>query len=619
MSPHPRRVWHATMSPSVPHALAIQRAGPQRLVSVLALLALLLVSLPLLGTPGYAAGPGAGDADGRIPDRVLVRFEPQVPEHARRAAFGRVGAEEIGAIPQLDVMIGRVPEAAADRVLAALQRNPHVASAEYDVEVELEEVVPDDPWYAYQWGLRRVELPDAWSVTTGSREVSIAILDTGVSAVPDLVDKLLPGYNVLTGTTDVTDTHGHGTLSAGVAAASTDNGIGVASYCWDCMILPVKIMEGGSGTMSDLATGIVWAADNGADVISMSVSGASGTSTVANAVSYAADRGSLLVAAAGNNGDTTPRYPAAYSGVVGVAGTDSSDTLYSWSNHGSWVDVSAPGFNRSTTNSGGVSSYAGTSSATPAAAGVLGLGVSTGAAPAEVLTAVRSSSEPLSVVRYGRVDAAAMLATLGAVPVPDPEPDPEPKPDPEPEPDPVGPTASYAATCTELTCEFRDTSATGDADVVGWQWDFGDGGGSSAAEVTRTYAEAGSYTVTLTVTDANGQADSVTGTVTATAPVAPEPGPEPEPEPDPEPEPTPIQLEIATSKTRGLTSATLAWAGTTAPQVDVYVNGSLLRTVADIGSWTHDTGLRGNPEITYRVCEAGSVAACSDPVTVSSW
>lgn len=534
MSPHPRRVWHATMSPSVPHALAIQRAGPQRLVSVLALLALLLVSLPLLGTPGYAAGPGAGDADGRIPDRVLVRFEPQVPEHARRAAFGRVGAEEIGAIPQLDVMIGRVPEAAADRVLAALQRNPHVAYAEYDVEVELEEVVPNDPEWSRQWGPRQVNAPEAWAHSKGGSEVVIAILDTGVAPVPDLVNKLLPGRNMMAGNADTADVNGHGTMSAGVAAASTDNSIGVAGYCWDCSILPVKVMES-SGSTADVAAGIVWATDSGADVISMSLSGAGGTATLHDAVRYAAARDVALVAAAGNSGNSVQRYPAAYPEVIAVAGSTSRDQLYSWSNYGSWVDVAAPGQNLTTHPDGSFFTYAGTSSATPAVAGVLGLAKGWNVSAAQAREALQLSAVPLDGTRFGRVDANAMVASLGSDAAPEPEPAPEPHPEPEPEPEPAP------------------------------------------------------------------EPD-------------PEPDPEPEPEPDPEPAPT-IDLRVTTSKTRGLNAATLHWDGAAGEHVQVVVNGAST-TVTNSGTYHHQTGQRGNPEVTYQVCD---VFECSPSITVTSW
>jgi thermitase len=398
---------------------------------------LLLVSL-LPATAGATPGPSERSGD-RIPDRLLVRFADGTPAAAVVAARRDVDAHEVSRIDPLGVHVWRVPAHASDRVLQALQRHPQVEFAELDAVVELEEVIPNDPEWYRQWGPVKVQAPTAWARTTGSSAVRIAILDTGVAPVDDLRDKLLPGRNIVAGNTDTNDDHGHGTMSAGVAAAATNNGVAVAGYCWDCRILPVKVMES-SGTMSDLAAGIVWATDNGAHVISMSLSGASGTTTVQNAVRYARDRGVLLVAAAGNQGGTSPRYPAAYDEVIGVAGTDASDQLYSWSNHGSWVDVAAPGTNRTTTRTGGTINYGGTSSATPAVAGVLGLARATGASAAQARDALQRGATSMSSVRYGRIDALRTLELLGTTaPAPEPGPSPEPEPSPSPSPPPTPP------------------------------------------------------------------------------------------------------------------------------------------------------------------------------------
>ncbi len=130
----------------------------------------------------------------------------------------------------------------------------------------------------------------------------------------------------------------------------------------------------------------------------------------------------VLVAAAGNDGGLSLRYPATYAEVVGVAATDSGEALYAWSDRGDWVDVSAPGINRSTTKDGGVSSYAGTSSATPAAAAVVGLARAVEASAAEAQTALQQGAAPLTEVRYDRVDAHRMLELLGATEPTEPEP-----------------------------------------------------------------------------------------------------------------------------------------------------------------------------------------------------
>jgi hypothetical protein len=490
------------------------------------LLALLLVVSLLPASAG--AVPGSYDAAGdRIPDQILVKFKDGAPGRAVAEARRAAGAEERSTIEQLGVHVWRVPEHASARALRGLQRNPHVEYAEHDAIVELEEIVPDDPWWRYQASLVRARVPEAWGLATGDRGTRIAILDTGVAAVPDLMHKLVPGWNTVSGSRDTSDHHGHGTRSASVAAADTDNGLGIAGYCWDCSIMPVKVLDGSSGSTADVAAGIVWATDAGADVVSMSLSGPSSSTTLLDAVRYAHGRDVVMVAAAGNNGDSVQRFPAAYSEVIGVAGSDLNDARYSWSNHGGWVDVSAPGINYSAGRDGTFGTYAGTSSATPAVAGVLGLARSTGATAAEARSALQQGALPLSFVKYGRIDARATLELL--------------------------PTPS--------------TPAVEDPDP------------------------------------------------------APSPTPEPTPQPEPEPEPAPpssdpaIALSVSTNKARGIASATLLWSGAKGSMVDVHIDGRR-STVSNTGTYTHETGQRGNPSITYQVCD---VDGCSRPVTVTSW
>ena len=466
------------------------------------------------------ADPAPSAPDATVDGRVVVRFEPGAAAMERRTARSRAHGSLVRRIEPLDVQVWSVPAATQAAVVERLGRNPNVVWAELDhvVAVDSTPVVPNDPWWDYQWALRQVHAPEAWSSTKGS-DVTVAILDTGVAPVAELDDKLVPGRNVVGGSADTSDGHGHGTASAGVAAAETNNGTGVAAAGWATSIMPVKVMDGSTGTTSDLAAGIVWAADHGADVISMSVSGASGTSSLRDAVRHAASAGSLMVAAAGNNGDANPRYPAAYDEVIGVAGSDSTDTRYSWSNYGSWVDVAAPGFNRSLTRDGGVTSFAGTSSATPLVAGVAALGASTGATATEVRQALLSTSAPLSWVAHGRIDAeAAVLALLGTGPAPDPV----------SAPSNAAPVAGLAVTCIDLACDL-DASGSSDSDgtIASLEWDLGDGSTTRGATVHHEYATAGTYTVTLTVTDDDGATDVAHAQVDVTAPAAPAPAPAP--------------------------------------------------------------------------------------------
>jgi subtilisin family serine protease len=182
--------------------------------------------------------------------------------------------------------------------------------------------------------------------------------------------------------------------------------------------MPVKVLRAdGGGDYSGLANGITWAADHGATVISMSLAGTADSSTLHSAVQYARSHGAVLVAAAGNSSSTAPSYPAAYSEVLGVAGTDNTDALYSWSNYGSWVKVAAPGCDYATLRGGTYGSFCGTSAATPVVAGVVALARSAqpSATPAQVEAAIESSAVSIGgVVSCGRVDAAAALTALAS-------------------------------------------------------------------------------------------------------------------------------------------------------------------------------------------------------------
>jgi subtilisin family serine protease len=277
-------------------------------------------------------------------------------------------------------------------------------------------VVPDDPWWHSEWGLARIGMPSLWHVTEGSPSTVIAIVDTGVDASqPDLAGGVVTGYDSTTGSSATDDSVGHGTLVAEVAAGRGDNGVGGAGVCWRCSILPVRVAPNGTATAVGLADGIRWAADHGADVINISLVLTASDPTVGGAIQYAEDRGAIVVAAAGNDGGASPTYPAAFPGVIGVVATDASDQAYSWSTHGSWTTLAAPGCATVGDASGDVTQFCGSSAAAPLVSGVIGLLWSAGLrSPAAVRAALTSDSAPLdgSITSGGRVDAAALAARL---------------------------------------------------------------------------------------------------------------------------------------------------------------------------------------------------------------
>ncbi len=272
-----------------------------------------------------------------------------------------------------------------EEIVNAYRDNPLVEYAEPNYIVHAH-VVPNDPYYASrQWGLQKINAESGWSVTTGTSQTVIAVIDTGVNYDhEDLVGKVIKGYNFVDNTADPMDDQypGHGTACSGVIGALTDNGLGIAGLDWNTKILAVKALDSdGSGSHADVAAAIHYSADHGAAVLSMSFGDTQGSSTLRSAVDYAYAQGCLLVASAGNDGVTTPAYPAGYTDkVIAVAATDSNDRRSVWnssqsSNYGTWITVSAPGTDIFTLqrSSPWYRSLSGTSFSCPFVAGLAGL------------------------------------------------------------------------------------------------------------------------------------------------------------------------------------------------------------------------------------------------------
>jgi subtilisin family serine protease len=276
-------------------------------------------------------------------------------------------------------------------VIDSLAADPSVEYAEPDYILKTA-VQPNDQYFPLQWGLHNtgqvilgsagridadIDLPEAFDISKGSPDIIIAIVDTGVSLThPDLVSKLVPGYNIVDGNSNPQDNNGHGTHVAGIAAAATNNNnIGISGVCWECKIMPLKALGTSSGSTSDVAAAIRYAADHDAHVINLSLGGPSGTDTLLSAVRYAYLKNIPIVAAMMNEGNGDTYYPAAYPETIAVGATDKFDLRADYSNYGSHIDLVAPGSDILSTHI--LSPYyyymSGTSMATPHVAGVLGL------------------------------------------------------------------------------------------------------------------------------------------------------------------------------------------------------------------------------------------------------
>ncbi|MBN1644051.1 MAG: S8 family serine peptidase [Dehalococcoidales bacterium] len=197
---------------------------------------------------------------------------------------------------------------------------------------------------AAQWHLAKVMADRAWKITAGSPKIVVAVLDSGIDIKQEeLAGKVIASVNFSTSRTTA-DVYGHGTFIAGLIAASVENLETVTGVAYNCSLLNVKVADDAGFTGAEaVAKGIRWAADNGADIINLSVVLTKPSTAVEEAVKYAWSKGCLLVAAAGNNAGLKPMYPAVYQNVIAVGATDVNDRIPRWFNRGQWVTVSAPG------------------------------------------------------------------------------------------------------------------------------------------------------------------------------------------------------------------------------------------------------------------------------------
>lgn len=368
-----------------------------------------------------AVAPASAAAKPGPAGQLLVKPRAGAGGAALDRALSRVGAKRIGVVPELGVEVVEVGASRRKAALDSLRAADAVAYAEPNGLTPPAEVIPNDVWWTSEWSQIQTRTDKAWDATAGAAAVKLAVLDSGVDpSQPDLAAKLLPGRDFYNNDYDASDDNGHGTAVAGVGAGRSDNGVGIAGYCGGCSILPVKIAGAdGYATWSAMASGVVWATDQGARVINLSFAGSSGSATVAEAIAYAHGHGAVVTVAAGNSSSSSKTYPAAYPGALAIAAVDGGDGLASYSNYGPWVQLAAPGCNYATKRTSTTplfSSFCGTSSAAPAAAGIAALAFSYDPSADNVAVegALEASAAPDGFTQYGRIDAWGALARLGA-------------------------------------------------------------------------------------------------------------------------------------------------------------------------------------------------------------
>ncbi len=299
-------------------------------------------------------------------NEVLVKFKPQLSENEVVSLIKAYESRKIKKIAKLNVYQIQISEhTSVEEMVYAFDRNPDVKYAEPNYIAYIT-ATPNDLLFREQYALHNtgqdigvpgspsgtdradIKAPEGWEETKGTEATVIAILDTGIDLVhPDLQNKIVSGgRDFVNDDFDASDDHWHGTHVAGIAAAETNNNEGIAGVAWNCKLLPVKVMHEGDpawGLDSWIADGIIWATDNGADVINMSFGAPNKSEILREALAYAKAAGVVLVASAGNEDDSV-YYPAAYDEYcIAVAATDYNDERPSWSNPGPEVDVAAPG------------------------------------------------------------------------------------------------------------------------------------------------------------------------------------------------------------------------------------------------------------------------------------
>ena len=208
--------------------------------------------------------------------------------------------------------------------------------------------VPDDKYYGtYQDNLRAMNVPYAWEQGVfGDKSVTVAVIDSGLAAGHEDIDytHVLKGKSYVPGQSQITDGDGHGTFVSGIIMADQNNGKGIAGIVPDVCLLPLKVFDSRGNAYGDSVIEAVYdAVDKGADVINMSMGTTSYSKSFKDACDYAASKGCIIVAAAGNNGDTTKMYPAAFTNVIAVGSTDNEGNISSFSQRGNWIYVTAPG------------------------------------------------------------------------------------------------------------------------------------------------------------------------------------------------------------------------------------------------------------------------------------
>ena len=348
-------------------------------------------------SPSTSMDPSPSPDPAATSSEYIVEFAAGTTGAQQQDDLASAGAVDTEAVPALRMYSASLTSTAVE----SLRANPDVVRVEADKVREVQ-AAPNDPSYDSQWALSKIGWDSAYGSVVPAGTATVAVLDTGVDATDDLSGQLVAGASMLEGIDGTADPNGHGTAMASIVAAGVDNGTGIAGVGYHGVsVMPVKVLGAdGTGQDSDIVRGVVYAADHGADVILMSFSNPGRSEALQSAADYAWSKGAVLVAATGNDGSTTPTFPAGLAKVVGVSATDRDDSLWSGSNSGEDTFLAAPGVDIST----GAGAVTGTSASAAVVASVAAL----------LRANVPSAGPGVVVGRLARnADAAGSMAETG--------------------------------------------------------------------------------------------------------------------------------------------------------------------------------------------------------------
>ncbi|MBO9539351.1 S8 family serine peptidase [bacterium] len=505
----------------------------------------LSATLAMCGLAGCAALPPGTQTTGAVPpdvtwlnpptgagaeyaaDRVIVKLKQGQAVRSVQGMRMVQAVEGLGNTALYAVPSGSsVPE-----TLAKLRHDSNVVYAEpnyiyHATDFKAQSTV-NDPMVNQLWGLTKVQAQQAWDVTAGDPNVVVAVVDTGVDYNhEDLKGQVIKGPDFGNNDNDPMDDQGHGSHVAGTIAAIANNGVGVAGLAYKTKVLAIKVLgSDGSGDTNSIVRGILKANELGARVINLSLGGPQQSSALKDAVDQVTAKGSLCVVAAGNDGTSTPDYPAAYPNALAVGASDQSDKRASFSNYGSYVDIAAPGVDILSSTEKSYKKHSGTSMASPhvAAAAALLLAKNPDLSVQQLRDALTTTGDPTtgfgnSAVK--RMNAAKALAAVGGT-APAPEPEPGTSPGGEDTQSPSVPTGvkALAASTTQVQLEWN--AASDNVGVTGYR--IYRNGQMIATTASTGYADSGlapgtSYAYTVVAYDAAGNASGMSNVANVQTP-----------------------------------------------------------------------------------------------------